>query len=82
LTHPKQDAFPAREYLDEDDHPGYSPGLSKREYFAAKAMEGLVNNPRFMENAMVQQVETANTVIARTSVAMADALISALNAPS
>lgn len=44
-------------------------GLTKREYFAALAMQGLVNNP-----------ETTNVNdIAATAVQYADALISELN---
>lgn len=79
MTHPNQDAFPSVEF---DDEVSKSPGLSKREYFAAKAMEGFLTNPRFLENAMIQQVETANGVIAKASVAMADALIEVLNEAS
>lgn len=48
-------------------------GLTKREYFAAKAMQGILSNPRFFEEVLDEhQIEHA--------IKMADALIEALNA--
>ena len=52
------------------DGRGYEYGLTKREYFAAKAMEGLLANPN---------VEMNWNPLAKESVAQADALIAALN---
>jgi hypothetical protein len=45
-------------------------GLTKREYFAALAMQGLMADPQF---------EETQSVIARAAVTMADKLIEALN---
>ena len=48
-----------------------SKGLTKREYFAAMAMQGLLANPDL--------TKTDDVIIAMTSIDAADALIKALN---
>lgn len=47
-------------------------GLTKREYFAAAALQGTLANPETSDSS-------SNELIAKFSVAMADALIDALN---
>ena len=51
-------------------------GLTKREYFAAMAMQGIASNRGNSENA-----KTDSAWIAEASVLLADALINALNKP-
>lgn len=43
-------AFPETEYYDEKPI-GQIPGLTKREYFAAKALQGMLANPEIMKDA-------------------------------
>lgn len=62
-THRDQHAFPTPEYS--------KWGLTKREYFAAMAMQGFLSNARLIAN----KEETA-----AAAVKMADHLIAALNA--
>lgn len=52
------------------DYISASDGLTKREYFAAMAMQGLLGNERILNDGVV---------VANTSVLVADALIEALN---
>ena len=49
--------------------------LSKREYFAAMAMQGLISSPNMFENKKTQ----TNFTVAEMAVAFADALIVELN---
>lgn len=65
-------AFPIQE-LNSDGTPsafGLSPGLTKREYFAAMAMQGMLADSKFDGPA---------NVIARLAFAMADAMIAEEN---
>ena len=48
----------------------YAPGLTKREHFAALAMQGMLSNPSYIAGF---------TEAGRDSVKQADALIAALN---
>ena len=52
---------------------GHRPGLTKREYFAAMAMQGILANP---------QNDTSNEMLARVSVSMGDAVLLDLATPS
>lgn len=52
----------------------YTQGLTKRELFAAMAMQGMIQ-----QDLMVVQDETRAETVARGSVAYADALIDQLN---
>lgn len=58
-------AFPTTEQANES-------GLTKREYFAAMAMQGILSNPHGGD-------DRDGDLIARSAVAMADRLIEALN---
>ena len=58
--------------VDEDGMPIYAmvkEGLTKREYFAAMALQGLLANPNY----------TRNPLIGQTAVSISDVLIKALN---
>ena len=62
---------------------GCSSGLTKREYFAAKALQGFLANPRFVESSLAVELKGGGSVqeiTATASVRAADALIKALNA--
>lgn len=63
LTYQNDTAFPA------DTH--VHPGLTKREYFAAMALQGLCANAMFAEGKP--------STLSATAVNVADALIKALN---
>lgn len=52
------------------------PGMTKRELFAAMAMQGLITNPGDLEETMSQ--ETLGATIADWAVGYADALLRAL----
>lgn len=53
----------------------YEPGLSKREYFAGLAMQGMLSNPQL-------NIETTSLeAIASDAVAHADALLTELSKP-
>lgn len=57
--------------------PEYDVGLSKREYFAALAMQGMLANEGITNHAMGEDSPTA--YIAKLAVEEADELIKALN---
>lgn len=60
-------------YLHPDNDPGtFHTGLTKREYFAAMAMQGILSNPTGGN-------DRDGDLIARSAVAMADRLINELN---
>lgn len=63
-------AFPTHDYFDEK-LTGIVPGLTKREYFAALALQGLLANPTLSNNTAFDD--------AKTAVEIADALIARLN---
>lgn len=73
MTNGNESIFP-----DDKDNPQFNSvhyGLTKREHFAAMAMQGMYSN-----NGMVDQFGYAET-LAKEAVAIADALIKALNEP-
>jgi len=57
---------------------GYKQGLTKREYFAAMAMQGLLACPNLSE----EKGEITNKIIASESVYLADRLLKALETKS
>lgn len=67
----KNAAFPQRYDFEELGHPIYNLGLTKREYFAAMAMQGMLASEKKFTLA----------TIAVDSVQMADALIAMLYQP-
>lgn len=68
-TTPHDPAFPQDNYFDEQ-LTGQIPGLTKREYFASLALQGLLASPKPLNGA---------EDIADIAVMMADALIKSLN---
>ena len=53
--------------------------LSKREYFAAKTLQGFLSNGTLLEMDSAKTYETATVAVASIAVDFADALIEALN---
>ena len=53
--------------------------LTKREYFAAKAMQGLLSNPEWMREYKGQKYLIETDIVAEVSVKIADKLIKGLN---
>ena len=81
----QQAAFPKQKQIlgsGEDYHeiPG-ADGLTKREYFAAMAMQGMVANPAIMEALTSSQLIKGNGAerVAEVSVQYADALLNELS---
>lgn len=54
-------------------------GLSKREYFSAMAMQGLLSNPMWMTVYKDERYLMEDKIAAEVSTSYADALIKALN---
>ena len=65
MTNPEDMAFPIS---------GFDPGLTKREYFVARAMQGFLSTPDHSSDLMEYYER-----IAKKSLSMADELIKALN---
>jgi len=73
-TKPNDCAYPA------DSQTQTEGGLTKREYFAAMAMQGLCTNPILKD--VIDKVKSAkefDSYTANTAVSLADSLINALN---
>lgn len=66
-------------YANEQSHFDSQGGLTKREHFAAMAMQGLLSNPEWMQIYEGQKYIFASEIVAQTSLNMADALIEQLN---
>ena len=58
---------------------GVQDGLTKREYFAAMAMQGLLANSEWMRNYKGEKYLMEGYILGEVSVKSADALIKALN---
>lgn len=72
---------PYREFLDDIER-GYPFGLTKREYFAGLAMQGiLASNPEVEYGDHGRKMPMPMNDIALLSVQAADALITSLNKP-
>lgn len=54
-------------------------GLTKREYFAAMAMQGLLSNPDWMHTYQGEKYLMQSSILAKAAIDSADALINALN---
>lgn len=54
---------------------GYEMGLTKREYFAAKAMQGLLSNPEWMKEYKGEKYLMRRDTIADTAIKTADSLL-------
>jgi hypothetical protein len=77
-------AYPLAERCLQDDDGLYvrSNGLTKREYFAAMAMQGLLSNPEYIrqleQSAKVISSFDSNNMLVRESLDMADELLKQL----
>lgn len=86
MTKPNDNAFP-KTVFEEEISVDCVGGLTKREYFAARALQGLLANESFLANsAQVAQkcpksgkALNSGTLTAETAVLMADNLIEQLN---
>jgi hypothetical protein len=58
---------------------GVQDGLTKREYFAAKAMQGLLSNPEWMKKHNGEKYLMPTDIVVEVSVKIADKLIKGLN---
>jgi hypothetical protein len=58
---------------------GVQDGLTKREYFAAKAMQGLLSNSEWMREYKGEKYLMETDILAEVSVKIADKLIKELN---
>jgi hypothetical protein len=68
MSEADQPAFPSSKTIadDQDRKLTYNDGLSKREYFAASALRGLLSNPsvnKLTSNAVVEAVSIADALI-------------------
>ncbi len=57
------------------------PGLTKREYFAAMAMQGLLGNPEWMELYEGKKYLLPDYIMTKIAVERADALLAELEKP-
>ena len=53
--------------------------LTKREYFAAKSMQGLLSNPEWMKEYKGEKYLMQTDIVAEVAIKTADELIKALN---
>lgn len=58
---------------------GENQGITKREYFAAKAMQGLISAEMIDKLAVIGKSEAADNIISVRALKLADALIQELN---
>lgn len=74
---------PINSIPDLNNHPSSWYGLTKIEYMATMAMQGMLANPALMEAVTSGEVQngTASEKIGRKSVELAQELIKALNEP-
>lgn len=77
-VHQNGDVFLLSEFSNPKDDPNnyYALGLTKREHFAAMAMQGMLHRGGMTEHGVISQ---APDTIAMLAVNQADALIEALN---
>jgi hypothetical protein len=80
-TNPEDNAFPSTEYYDERPV-GAMHGLSKREYFAAIAMQALLSASKFefyRPDGFWERQSPSDAELAEMAINCADALIKALD---
>ena len=79
----KNSAFPFE--IEHKDGKVYAKGLTKREYFAAMAMQGILANPNTSHQIESQygkiDANEANRILVNTATELSDALILALHKP-
>lgn len=83
-----QPAFPVEVSVDENGNlrgsqtsnfSGFEMGLTKREYFAAKAMQGLLSNSSWMKEYQGEKYLMQTDVIAKIAIQTADAILDKLS---
>ena len=83
-----QPAFPVEVSTDENGNlrgsqtsnfSGYEMGISKRDYFTAKAMQALLSNPEWMKVYEKEKYLMQSEIVAKVSVEMADAVLKKLS---
>lgn len=58
---------------------GFEMGLTKREYFTAKAMQGLLSNPEWMKEYKGEKYLMQSDIIAEVAIKTVDTLLSKLS---
>jgi hypothetical protein len=65
-----------------DGHPNWYPGLTKREYFAGLAMQGMLANPALVDGDESLELNDDDAMdMGKWSVAMADAILATIAKP-
>lgn len=81
-------AFPVEVSTDENGklrgsstskYSGYEMGLTKQEYFTAKAMQALLSNPEWMKEYKGDKYLMQKETVARISISMADEVLKQLS---
>ena len=81
-------AFPVEISLDENgnirgaqtsNYSGFEIGLTKREYFVAKAMQGLLSNPEWMKVYQKEKYLMQSQIVAEVATNMADECLKILS---
>jgi len=57
----------------------YSAGLTKREYFIANAMQGLLSNPEWMKEYKGEKYLMQSEIVAEVAIKTADTILSKLS---
>lgn len=70
---------PAQTYLEVDSNGKPVMHLTKREHFAAMAMQGIISNQSFLVNMKENLGGDLDAMVSTASIEMADALLAALN---
>ena len=77
-------AFPVEVSMDENgkvrgsqtsNFSGYEMGLTKREYFASKAMQGLLSNPEWMKEYKGEKYLMESDIVANIAIETADNIL-------
>lgn len=72
----KSTAFPKTTITEQDTVESY--GLTKLEYFAAKAMQGLLSNPEYMKEYKGEKYIMQSDIIANVSIRIANTVLTEL----
>jgi len=75
MKNSEQPAYPIVGSAFSDNHKG----LTKREYFAAMAMQGLLSNPEWMKVYNGDKYLMQSTILSEVSIISADALLTELD---
>lgn len=79
MENKNQPAFAA---VCDNTNPYLQEGLTKREYFAAMAMQGLLSNPEWMKEYKGEKYLMESDIVAELAIKNADAVLEALSTPS